>query len=250
MNKLRAAYRGMMVALLLIWHVTPAIVVTALFGRNMPFILKMRRLWARRSIRALGVEVQQNGTPPEGCHLFVGNHRSYMDPIITLAIVEALPVAKAEVSDWPLIGFGAKATGIMYVKRESSNSRAATIEAMREVLQEGHSVLIYPEGTTHIEPQARRFKTGGFKLAAREGIPVAPIAMEYEDQGCAWIGNDTFVPHFVRCFGKKKMVVKVSYGEPVLSDDTDFLVQQTHGWINDQLVGMRSELGLPVHTTV
>lgn len=242
MNKFRAAIRGLLIALLIIIHVTPALVKAVFTGIDLPFALRMRRLWARRSLKVLGVKPERQGELPEGGpFLFVGNHRSYLDPIVVLSEIEALPIAKAEVGSWPLIGFGAKATGIMYVKRESKNSRAATLDAMRSTLNDGYSVLVYPEGTTHIEPATRDLKKGAFSVAARAGFMVVPMAIEYGDVQDAWVGSDTFIPHFVRCFGKKNTYVKIAYGVPIASEDPNFLLAETRKWIDENMVRLQTE---------
>lgn len=242
MNKFRAAIRGLLIALLIIIHVTPALVKAVFTGIDLPLALRMRRLWARRSLKVLGVMVERQGELPQrGPFLFVGNHRSYLDPIVVLSEIEALPIAKAEVGSWPLIGFGAKATGIMYVKRESKNSRAATLDAMRNTLNGGYSVLVYPEGTTHTESVTREFKKGAYSVAARGGFRVVPMAIEYGDILDAWVGNDTFIPHFVRCFGKKITCVKIAYGAPIVAEDPNFLLSETRKWIDENMVRLRTE---------
>jgi 1-acyl-sn-glycerol-3-phosphate acyltransferase len=242
MNKFRAAARGILVAALMASHVAPAVVKALVSGVDMRLALRMRRLWARRSLRVLGVQVDRTGRlPTDGPFIIAGNHRSYLDPIIALKEVEALPVAKAEVGSWPLIGFAAKATGIMYVKRDSRDSRAATLDAMEKILKEGYSVLVYPEGTTHIEPVTRRFKPGAFRLAAAMEVPIVPVVVEYEKTEDAWIGTDTFVPHFVRTFGRKETFVKIRYGDPIVSNDSAVLIAATKKWIDENLIKIRSE---------
>ncbi|MCC6724197.1 MAG: 1-acyl-sn-glycerol-3-phosphate acyltransferase, partial [Saprospiraceae bacterium] len=191
MKKIRALLRGL--ALLAIFIITIIwVVVPAIFrGRNLEHALRIRQLCITRILQVLGVRVDLKGEPPTGPHIFVGNHRSYIDPIVTLRDVQALPVAKAEMAAWPVIGFGARVTGIMFVKRESKKSRADVLAAMLETLKLGYSVIIFPEGTTHIEPQTIDFRTGAFNMAAREGFSMVPMAIDYADLGDAWVGNDT-----------------------------------------------------------
>jgi 1-acyl-sn-glycerol-3-phosphate acyltransferase len=217
--------------------------LNALFHKDpLPGGLRIRHKFCVRSLRWLGVEIEQRGEVPKGGpYIFIGNHRSYLDPIVSLKDVPAMPVAKAEVSSWPLIGYGGKVTGIMYVKRESKSSRAAVMEAMRNSLQMGYSVLVYPEGTTHTDPQTMPFKGGAFNLAAKEGIPIVPMALDYLDLGDAWVGNDTFIPHFIHCFGKKKTFVKIRYGEPLAADDLNFLMDASKTWIDATMRDIRAE---------
>jgi lyso-ornithine lipid O-acyltransferase len=249
MNRLRAIKRG----LFLLWTIAGIVARLSLHaqlkGFDLEWALSARQKWVHRALRILGVEAGISGTPPEGPCIFIGNHRSYLDPVITLRDVRAIPVAKSEVASWPLIGYGGHVSGIMYVKRESKRSRAGTIEAMRQVLLGGHAVLVYPEGTTHIQPTTLPLRTGAFRLAVEEDVPVVPVALEYGSIEDAWYGDDTFVPHFLRCFGKKKTFVKMRYGQPISGNDAQALARQARLWLDENLVQMRREFDKKPHTT-
>lgn len=239
MKLIRVIYRGSMMVIFMTTHISLVVIKSFFRGPNLQHALAARQIWVSRMLRVLGVKVEKHGAPPPGNHLYVGNHRSYIDPLVALMDVRALPVAKAEVADWPIIGYGAKATGVMYVKRDSKSSRAATLEAIRQTLQLGFSVLVYPEGTTHIQPISIDFRTGAFNMAAKEGFSVVPMAIDYADMGDAWIGDDGFLPHFFRCFGKKRTLVKIKYGQPLRSDDVNFLVTESKRWIDENLLDIR-----------
>lgn len=204
-------------------------------------LLSTRRKWAVRTLKNIGVQIEIQGSPPEGNHIYLGNHRSYLDPIVVLCNLKAVPVAKAEVASWPLIGYGAKISGIMFVRRESKTSRANTLDAMKEVLQSGYSVLVYPEGTTHTLPHTMDFRLGAFKLAAKEGFRVVPIAMDYEDINDAWIGEEGFAEHFLRCFGRPVSRIKIAYGEPVEVDNPIAVSKEIRDWIDKKLTLFRLE---------
>lgn len=236
MNNLRAISRGIRVAILTLWCVAP-VVFRYLIGRwDVHHALETRRRWARKAIKLLGIQVELIGNPAvKGACLYIGNHRSYIDPIVVLTEVPAWPVAKAEVSSWPIFGMAAKMTGILYVKRENRNSRAATLKGIEQLLQQGQQVLIYPEGTTHLEPLTRDFRPGTFRLAASGGFPVVPMAIHYADPNDAWVGQQTFLPHFLRTFGKKHTHVKLAFGKPMVHDDPQILMQMTKSWIDGQL---------------
>ncbi len=234
--------------ILIIVHIIPGIIKSFFSKDYLPLALRMRKLWAQRCLRLLGVQIHKKGNAPEnGPFIFIGNHRSYLDPIVALRDIEALPVAKAEVSSWPIIGYGAKVTGIMWVKRESKRSRANTLKAMEEAIQKGFSVLIYPEGTTHVEPQTRQFSKGAFRLAASMDIGIIPIAIEYFDLRDAWVSDDTFIPHFLRCFGKKKTQIKLAYGAPIFGENGSELLQECQKWIDSEILEMRKEIGLELN---
>ncbi|MFT4972851.1 MAG: 1-acyl-sn-glycerol-3-phosphate acyltransferase [Saprospiraceae bacterium] len=206
-----------------------------IFGYNLDWSLRMRKSCLSKVIKLLGVQLEVCGTPYEGHYMYIGNHRSYLDPIIALCNVMALPVGKAEVSKWPLIGYSAKVTGIVFVKRESRNSRKETLDAMVEILQKGNSVLIYPEGTTHDKPETIDFKMGAFRLAADHQFSIIPMAIDYTDPNNYWVTDITFAQHFAQQFSKWKTVVKIEYGEPIQGNDKEKLMLETKEWIDKKL---------------
>ena len=242
MKKIRATYRGILLVFFTVSHMLPGM-VKSVFSRNyLPLALRCRRWWARRSSHMLGIRIQKSGeVPTDGPYIFIGNHRSYIDPVVLLTDVLALPVAKAEVSAWPLIGYAAKLTGVLYVQRESKRSRADTLGAMEKHLKDGFSVLVYPEGTTITAPKTLSFKRGAFRLSTKTGIPILPVAIEYFDLGDAWVGDDTFIPHFLRCFGKKRTNIFLRYGPPMLDDDPKALLKKCQDWIDQQITDIRRE---------
>lgn len=209
-------------------------------GENLNRSMQIRKKWARHLLYAIGVRMEVRGEPPKSPCLIMGNHRSYLDPVVLIHDVVACPVSKAEVSKWPIIGYGAKVTGILFLKRESVNSRKKTLEGIGDQVKNGTSVILFPEGTTHADPQCRSLKPGGFKLAAAENFPVVPVAIEYGNEADYWIGNDTFLPHFLRRFSEKTMKVYVRYGTPMQHDDAEFLRTQTQNWIDKELKEIRN----------
>lgn len=235
MSKILSIFRGILLIVLVVSYLSVILVGSFIFGHNLDWSLKMRKSCLRKGIKLLGVQVEVRGKPLEGNYMYIGNHRSYLDPVIALCDVMALPIAKAEVSKWPLIGYAAKVTGIVFVKRESRNSRKQTLDTMLEILQNGHAVLIYPEGTTHSESVTMEFKMGAFRLASEHDFSVIPMAIDYADNGDYWVGDDTFVPHFLRSFAKWKTVVTIEYGAPIKGKDKQELMVKTQNWIDARL---------------
>ncbi len=200
-----------------------------------------RRTIIRIIIKILGAKITTYGKEFTRSGLIVFNHRSYFDPIVILKNILAYPVGKIEVASWPLIGNVCKTTGVIFVKREERASRKDTLTKMNAVLKKGYSILLAPEGTTHIEPTTIAFKPGGFIVAAQLGVPVLPIAIDFKYLSDAWISDETFIPHFFRCFGKWRTEIKISYLEPILSDDVDYLISQSKKMIDAEMLRFRRE---------
>ncbi len=221
------------------------LLITNIFYKKKEKKIQRGIIYRREIIRILhkilGSRITVYGNEPKISGLIISNHRTYFDGIVILKNILAYPVAKKEVESWPLVGMVAKSTGAIFVKRECKDSRAFTKNKVREILEKGFSILNTPEGTTHIEPKTIAFKPGAFVLAAELGVPVIPIAIDYKNLNDAWVGDDTFVPHFLRCFGKWKTEIKVSYLKPITSNNVDKLISTSKTSIDNELIRFRNE---------
>ena len=221
------------------------LLITNLFYKHKDKKIARGIIYRRQIIRVLhvvlGSKITVYGKEPIVSGLIISNHRSYFDPLIILRNILAYPIAKKEVESWPLIGNVCKTTGVIFVHRENKTSRSETLNKISQVLNKGFSILNTPEGTTHIEPTTIKFKPGTFVLAAQLNVPVIPVAVDYKNLEDAWVGDDTFVPHFLRCFGKWRTEIKVSYLAPIYSDNVDELISTSKKQIDSELLRFRRE---------
>jgi lyso-ornithine lipid O-acyltransferase len=236
MGKIRAVCRLLYLVLFTIWIVLGIVVVNFVLGPRPRFSMLHRRRWARHALWAIGVDVTIEGEPPTQPCLLLCNHRSYLDPLMVLHDVFCYPVSKAEIGKWPVLGYGARMSGILYVQRESISSRRQTLDGIVSVIKEkGAPVLLFPEGTTHDTATTGPFKRGAFQLAAAEGIPVVPAVLEYGSPKDYWVGNSPFVAHFLKRFSEKRVYAKLRYGHPLQSDDTQALMGAVKDWMDAHL---------------
>ena len=220
------------------------ILLTSLIaGKNLKRSMRIRRAWIKFILPVMGLEIINRSVPPEGVFLFVSNHRSFIDPVVILNYIYALPLAKAEVSSYPLIGYGARMTGVLYVVRESVDSRLDARQAIADTLMEGWSVLIYPEGTTEISTTSGHFKKGSFEIASLINVPVLPAAIEFADPADHWKEKSLW-RQYVDQFGKRKSICRIEFGDPIHSDDPEELLQNTQKWIDTKLRSFRQEFDL------
>ncbi|MCY7327402.1 MAG: 1-acyl-sn-glycerol-3-phosphate acyltransferase, partial [Saprospiraceae bacterium] len=117
-------------------------------GTDLRAAMRVRRRWARHLLHSVGIRMELIGQPPDFPALIVANHRSYLDPILMLCHLDALPVAKAELASWPVLGKGAASAGILYLQRNNSGSRADTLRQIEAKIEAGFPVILFPEGTT------------------------------------------------------------------------------------------------------
>lgn len=230
-----AFIRFLGMALILSAHTLWAMSGVGLFGASLPWAMRVRRSAARSALWWMRVRIVHIGEPPVGTFLYIGNHQSYLDPVVTLKFTDAMPVAKAEVENWPVIGRGVKATGVLFVKREHKGSRADTLRSVKKALLNDCSILIYPEGTTTDQPRTLPFRPGAFHVAAEVGVPIVPVAILYGRQSDAWIGDDTFIRHFFGTFGHWETQVRLQFGAPIRGNDGEQLRLECQAAIDQML---------------
>ena len=193
-------------------------------------------------MRILGVKATVHGHAQESPCLYVSNHRSMLDPYIELHHINAHIVSKAEVAKYPLVGYGAGLTGVIYVQRDKLSSRTATRDAIREVLEGGESVLIYPEGTTSGETLTQEFRKGSFEVAITSGIPIVPVAIGYGNPEDNWADGPLF-PFFLRKFAKRRTYAELHIGSPLKeTSDAERALTEARDWINTHIEGINHRL--------
>jgi 1-acyl-sn-glycerol-3-phosphate acyltransferase len=161
--------------------------------------------WCRDVLEALSIcLVFQGERPPEKVSsvLFVANHVSWMDILVINACRRAHFVAKAEVRQWPLVGWMAARTGTLFLKRTSLHELARVTQGVTDSLRRGQCVALFPEGTTTDGTALQAFHSGLFESAIHAEALVWPVAIQYRQQDgrhdtdIAFIGEQTLVSSF------------------------------------------------------
>ena len=167
------------------------------------------------ALRILDLEVRVEGAPPRGVALVVANHVSYLDPVAIASVVPCVPIGKAEVARWPVLGAVGAATGVLFVARHERGSRFGVVRAAEGAFQAGLPVLNFPEGTTTAGDRVLPLRPALFGSAIRLGVPVAPVAVRYDPPELAWIGDATFLPHLARLLRRHSARVRLAFGAPL-----------------------------------
>jgi len=195
----------------------------------------LRRLYLRYTNFILGIRSEVQGEASLHNALYVSNHRSLSDPLILCQFLDAYIIAKAEVADYPLISTGAELTGILYVKRQNKDSRAAVRVKMKETLASGHNVLVYPEGTVNKELGTLPYRQGTFREIKKMGIPLVPVCLEYRDSKDVW-HNRNMIQHFFLQFGYWRTRAKLIIGDSIDAKDGDELCRKAEEWTNSTII--------------
>ncbi len=241
LSKIRGFLRLLFFAIGSMFYIVRYLVKAFFVGNDLHRALRLLSQWTNILKKGLGLDVKVSGDIPSKAGLLVCNHRSYTDPFLLFGSVPAVPVGKAAVANWPIIGLAGKLSGAVYIDRTSPQSRKASRRAIADRLQNGFFVINYAEGTTHTHPKTIEFKPGLFKEAAIEQFPIYPVALDYQLHSDAWVGDDVFIRHFLECFGKRNTFAQVRIGPALIGTDANQLMQQTKDWIDSTLLEFRNQ---------
>jgi len=156
----------------------------------------------------------------------VSNHCSYLDILIIGAIMPSVFVSKNEVASWFFLGRIVKLAGTVFVNRESKTAAVKVLEAIKERLESGISVVVFPEGTTDDGLTIRDFKSTFFKAPIDSKAPILPLSIMYSHldwlpvtpgtiDAVAWHSDMQFVPHFWNLLGFRRIDARIHFNAPL-----------------------------------
>lgn len=185
MKFLRSVYTlyGLIVFSLLFLIFFFPLLIPILFKKQYKLTGVFNRWWAKLHfiliVLPFTVEYRQK-LDPDRQYIFCPNHFSYLD-IITMGLNSHNTIFVGKTLDnIPLFGFMYRNLHIT-VDRTKLKSRYSTMLKTLEALDEGKSLVIFPEGgiVTEKDPVMARFKDGAFRAAIEKQIPIVPVTIPY-----------------------------------------------------------------------
>lgn len=187
----------------------------------------LSRWWFHRLLRVLGIRLRVRGTVPERGVFLAANHISWLDIPAIGSLLPAHFVSKAEIRNWPLMGWLAYGGGTVFIPRGAGRTREISRQ-VSERLAAGASVLVFPEGTTSEGSGVRPFFPRLFASAQETACVVQPVAVRYlpppgwsgagAERGvhptAPFIDEDPFGAHLLRVAKEPFLDVEVTFCEP------------------------------------
>ncbi len=138
------------------------------------------------AITRVRIEGDIDAIPRSGPVILAANHASNADPVVIGAwLTPRLSrrihwLGKKELFDWPVLGWIARDGGVHPVDRSAADVDAFRLA--RRILDEGHVLMVFPEGTRSPDGTLQPAKDGVAMLALRTGAPIIPIAVVDSDR--------------------------------------------------------------------
>ena len=116
------------------------------------------------------------GELPQGPFVIVANHPGWFDILVLVRDIPKMTVlVKKKLTTFMPLGRLLSLASYVTVGEESSFGSLRTLKRTLEVIDNGYSFMIFPEGTRSPKGELRKFKPGAFKLALKANVPVLPI---------------------------------------------------------------------------
>lgn len=158
------------------------------------YILKATSAWGPMVMEMFGTTLNVQGLenlPEKGPVVFMGNHQGYADIFAYCAAFKKFQfgfIAKEELSKIPLYGEWIRRIRSVFIERDDARASLQAINKGIEYIQQGFSLVIFPEGTRSKGPVAGTFQKGSIKLAVKPGVPIIPVSLNgsyrmFEEKG-------------------------------------------------------------------
>jgi 1-acyl-sn-glycerol-3-phosphate acyltransferase len=195
------------------------------YGLRRPVTPFITQFVCRAAFVLLGMRYTSKGAPMKGAGAVVSNHASWLDIFALNARKRIYFVSKSEVAGWPGIGWLARATGTVFIRRDRSEVRSQ-IALFRDRLGAGHKLLFFPEGTSSDGLQVLPFKPALFAAFfdpdLRETLQMQAVSVIYTAPAGAdprfygWWGDMEFGSHLLSTLAARAPgAVHVIYHPPV-----------------------------------
>ncbi|KEK25109.1 lysophospholipid acyltransferase family protein [Bacillus gaemokensis] len=146
-------------------------------------VYKTTNWFGKKMVRVAGSTVQVNGlenVPQDKPVLVVSNHQSNMDiPVLLGHLNKPIGfVSKAEIKKFPLVPTWMELMNCVFMDRSDRRQSLQAIKDGIGFLKNGHSIVIFPEGTRSKGGEMGEFKAGSFHLAVKSGVAILPVTLD------------------------------------------------------------------------
>lgn len=217
-HPVRLALRLVLMTVNLLWIAGDFVWLAVRTGGSPP--LRARTIWLQRSSRRmlqfLAVEMETQGVRPSA-GLLISNHLTYLDILVLATITPSVFISKSEVRNWPVFGWFSRRAGTLYVDRTRRSDVARLGGEIRNLLREGHLVVLFPEGTSSDGRQVLPFKSSLLEPVSGSQQPLTVAHLGYtladgsvENDICYW-GDMNFVPHFLKLLTRRGIQAQIHF---------------------------------------
>lgn len=192
-------------------------------------------LWHRTMCKILGLKINILGKiDHHGPVLYASNHISWLDIIILGGqLKNASFIAKSEMAQWGFLGTLCKLHKTIFVNRGRRTDAKRQADVLTSRIQEGHSLILFPEGTSTDGGRVVPFKSSLFSVAERADdasehtLHIQPVTIAFTELNgipmvrsqrplVAWLGDVELFDHLRQFLAQARTVVTVEFHKPTM----------------------------------
>ena len=232
---MRILLKAIALFLILILYALVALCIMALPAKR---ARKLERLtgnvmfFSRLGLRMLGIRVHTRRMKRKGIrqrrtnYLIISNHLTYADILVVASLMPSVFITSVELKQTFPLGFFAWLGGCLFVERRSRAGLKREIEEIANVLTQGTSVALFPEGTTSNGDTVQPFKNSLITAAITTGTSLLPVCIRYRAingrtvdhsnrDSLYYYGGTTFFQHLPRFLALKSIDVECVIMKPI-----------------------------------
>jgi len=204
------------------------------------------RLWSRRLLDLMNVDLRMTGALHHPNVLVVANHVSWVDIFALHAVGPVRFIAKSEIARWPLLGRLVAGVGTLFIERERRRDTHRVNRQVAQALEEGDIVAVFPEGTATDGTTLLPVKGSLLQPIVDTAGHVQPVAIRYRAHDGApstvpaYVEDVTFMGSLWRICGERALVVELMALPPVAARQ-----QHRRGLARRTECAIRAALALP-----
>jgi 1-acyl-sn-glycerol-3-phosphate acyltransferase len=232
---MRIFFKSIAAFLFLALYVLAALGIMALpatRSRRLERLTGNSSFFARLGLRVLGIRVSSRRLKRKGIrqrrtnYLIISNHLSYADILVIASLMPSVFITSVELKQTFPLGLFAWLGGCLFVERRSRAGLKREIEEIAEVLSQGTSVTLFPEGTTSNGDTVRPFKNSLITAAITTGASLLPVCIRYRAANGHFVdltnrdslyyyGGTTFFQHLPRFLALRSVDVECVIMRPI-----------------------------------
>ncbi len=228
---------GLGYAILWLILTIPVLGVEYFIGKRNPMLEDMSSLhlvqWGFRCINTIcGLRITIIGherVPTDRPVLYVANHNSYFDILISYTLCEQRTgyIAKSSIQKVPSLNMWMKRLYCLFIDRDDLRQSMRVIQQACEYIKQGISITLFPEGTRGDSEEMLPFRPATMKIAEKTGCPVVPLAISHTRHILGYRWPCVTPTHVILEYGEPIETAELSRDEKKhLAETTQAIIQE------------------------
>jgi len=195
----------------------------------------------------LQIHIHVKGQPVQGTNfLYVGNHMGFVDIFVMAAITPALFITSHEMRETPFLGTLCEMAGCIFVERRSRTKIVGELDNLKQALEQGFNIILYPEATSTNGESVLPFKKTLMMAAPKAGRPIQTGCMNYTEidgedfnhrtrDSVCWYGDMSFAEALWNTLTASSIKAELEFLEPIHETaevDRTHLAQRAHAIVS------------------